>query len=392
MINNKNKTYFFVVISFVCIAFIVGFHILDGRNITLFDPIIEYIKQYHIKDVVNIVAILSGISAILVGVASIRISNLGAVKEYFQQGDNKEYTTARHNLYKKFDENVPIDPNDADASNTVSFFHFWGLMVKKKYLPFWVFKSASGHAVIRLYEGLREMIEIRRVDNPEYAEYFEWIYRKCCRALKHSEAAAFVPVEKKQNENSSFFSESELKAIGFLKYGKNVLVSRKASIYNPEQMILGDNIRIDDFCILSGNIKLGSYIHISAYTCLIGGTKGIVLQDFVTVSSRCAVYAVSDDFSGEQLNNSMIPTAYRRVIEGQVILEDYVSVGTGSTILPGVKLEEGTAVGAMSFVKHTLEGWKIYAGVPCRYVKDRNQNMKQLRAVLQNSGEYEESR
>ena len=145
MINKKNKTYFFVVMSFVCIVFIVGFHILDGRNITLFDPIIEYIKQYHIKDVVNIVAILSGISAILVGVASIRISNLGAVKEYFQQGDNKEYTTARHNLYKKFEEGVSIDPNDADASNTVSFFHFWGLMVKKKYLPFWVFKSASGH-------------------------------------------------------------------------------------------------------------------------------------------------------------------------------------------------------------------------------------------------------
>lgn len=332
----------------MCIVFIVGFHILDGRNITLFDPIIEYIKQYHIKDVVNIVAILSGISAILVGVASIRISNLGAVKEYFQQGDNKEYTTARHNLYKKFEEGVSIDPNDADASNTVSFFHFWGLMVKKKYLPFWVFKSASGHAVIRLYEGLREMIEIRRVDNPEYAEYFEWIYRKCCRALKHSEAAAFVPVEKKQNENSSFFSESELKAIGFLKYGKNVLVSRKASIYNPEQMVLGDNIRIDDFCILSGNIKLGSYIH--------------------------------------------IPAAYRRVIEGQVILEDYVSVGTGSTILPGVKLEEGVAVGAMSFVKHTLEGWKIYVGAPCRYVKDRNQNMKQLRAALQNSDADEESR
>ncbi len=53
---------------------------------------------------------------------------------------------------------------------------------------------------------------------------------------------------------------------------------------------------------------------------------------------------MSDDFSGEQLNNSMIPTAYRRVIEGQVILEDYVSVGTGSIILPGVKLEEGAAV------------------------------------------------
>lgn len=165
-----------------------------------------------------------------------------------------------------------------------------------------------------------------------------------------------------------------------------------------KQLFNTDSNLLSKICInrlifrTSNKTKLGSYIHISAYTCLIGGVKGIILQDFVTVSSRCAVYAVSDDFSGEQLNNSMIPTAYRSVIEGRVILEDYVSVGTGSTILPGVKLEEGAAVGAMSFVKHTLEGWKIYAGAPCRYVKDRNQNMKQLRAVLQNSGEYEESR
>ena len=191
---------------------------------------------------------------------------------------------------------------------------------------------------------------------------------------------------------SSDLLAQRLLLLNVLKPYNTSYISTQNIQHIPEQMILGDNIRIDDFCLLSGNIKLGSYIHISAYTCLIGGTKGIVLQDFVTVSSRCAVYAVSDDFSGEQLNNSMIPTAYRRVIEGQVILEDYVSVGTGSTILPGVKLEEGTAVGAMSFVKHTLEGWKIYAGAPCRYVKDRNQNMKQLRAVLQNSGEYEESR
>jgi acetyltransferase-like isoleucine patch superfamily enzyme len=386
LINKKNKTYFFVVISLVCIVFIVVFYILDGKNIELLDPIIEYIKQYHIKDVVNIVAILSGISAILVGIASIRISNLGAVKEYFQQGDNKEYTIARHNLYKKFEKKIPIDPNDADASNTVSFFHFWGLMVKKKYLPFWVFKSASGYAVIKLYEGLQEMITIRRADNPEYAEYFEWIYKKCrkvLKPLKSENSVPSVPIKKDQEDETSFLNENELKTIGFLKYGKNVLISRKASIYSPEQMVLGDNIRIDDFCILSGSIKLGSYIHISAYTCLIGGTKGIVLQDFVTVSSRCAVYAVSDDFSGEQLNNPMIPETYRSVIEGQVVLEDYVSVGTGSTVLPGVKLEEGAAVGAMSLVKYTLKGWKIYAGTPCKYVKDRNQNMKQLSIALQ---------
>lgn len=51
-------------------------------------------------------------------------------------------------------------------------------MVKKKYLPLGVFESASGYAVIRLYEGLQEMIEERRKDNEKYGEYFEWLYYK----------------------------------------------------------------------------------------------------------------------------------------------------------------------------------------------------------------------
>ena len=62
-----------------------------------------------------------------------------------------------------------------------------------------------------------------------------------------------------------FYSESELKNLGFKKIGSNVLISKKASLYGVSQMEIGDNVRIDDFCILSGNIMLGSNIHISAY-------------------------------------------------------------------------------------------------------------------------------
>ena len=50
---------------------------------------------------------------------------------------------------------------------------------------------------------------------------------------------------------NSFYSKEELKEIGFKKYGENVLISRKTSIYNPEKIIIGNNVRIDDFCILS---------------------------------------------------------------------------------------------------------------------------------------------
>lgn len=67
----------------------------------------------------------------------------------------------------------------------------------------------------------------------------------------------------------------------------------------------------------------------------------------------------------------MIPPAYRSVTEGRVILEDYVSVNRKYN-LPGVKLEEGAAVGAMSFVNIHLKDGR-FMRAPCRYVKDRNQ-------------------
>ncbi len=49
----------------------------------------------------------------------------------------------------------------------------------------------------------------------------------------------------------SFYSRDELKKIGLKKYGENVFLSKKASIYNPEKIEIGNNVRIDDFCILS---------------------------------------------------------------------------------------------------------------------------------------------
>ncbi len=46
---------------------------------------------------------------------------------------------------------------------------------------------------------------------------------------------------------NSFYSQEELKKIGFLSVGKNVLISKKASIYNPGVISVGNHVRIDDF-------------------------------------------------------------------------------------------------------------------------------------------------
>ena len=88
----------------------------------------------------------------------------------------------------------------------------------------------------------------------------------------------------------SFYTPEEVKKLGFRKVGSNVLISRKASIYGTEKMIIGDHVRIDDFCILSGHIEVGSYVHIAAYSALYGGEKGIFVSDFANISSRVSIY------------------------------------------------------------------------------------------------------
>ena len=69
----------------------------------------------------------------------------------------------------------------------------------------------------------------------------------------------------------------------FKAIGKDVLISRYARIYSMKDIEIGSNVRIDDFCLLSGRVKIGSHVHISAYASLCGGNAGIVLEDFVNI-------------------------------------------------------------------------------------------------------------
>jgi len=118
---------------------------------------------------------------------------------------------------------------------------------------------------------------------------------------------------------SNFLSENELKSIGIKRYGSNVLISRDAKFYSPHFIEVGDNVRIDDFCILSGNIKIKDYVHISAYASIFAGNEGVEIESYVSISSRCAIYAISDDYSGMFLANPMVPLKCRKVIEKKFI-------------------------------------------------------------------------
>lgn len=164
-----------------------------------------------------------------------------------------------------------------------------------------------------------------------------------------------------------------------MKIGKNVVISMKASIYNPDNIEIGDNVRIDDFCILSGGsgLIIGNNVHIACYSALFAGA-GIIMEDFSGLSARVTLYSESDDYSGETLTNPTIPMKYKKINRGQIILRKHCIIGVNSTVLPGVIIGEGTSVGAYSLVKSNCEPWSIYAGIPAKRIKGRKKNMLEL--------------
>ena len=172
-------------------------------------------------------------------------------------------------------------------------------------------------------------------------------------------------------QENSFYTEEELKELGLKEIGINVLISRKCSLYGIERIRIGNHVRIDDFVIISGNVEIGNYVHISAGTYLYGGNKGIYINDYCTISGRCGVYAVSDNYLGDAMANPMISDEYRKVQEEQVVMEKHVLLGAGSIVLPGVHLGEGSSFGALSMINKSTNPWTVYKGIPAKVWKER---------------------
>ncbi len=176
----------------------------------------------------------------------------------------------------------------------------------------------------------------------------------------------------------AYLSQEELEAMGFAQLGQNVRISDKASIYEAEKMEIGDNSRVDDFCVVSGRIVMGRNVHIAPLCLVAGGNPGIVFEDFVGLAYHAQVFSQSDDYSGATMINPTIPSDYKAEVGIPVYLGRHSIVGAGAVITPGVVLGEGTAVGALSLVLKSTEPWSIYAGTPARRVKARSRDLLAL--------------
>ncbi|WP_347908159.1 acyltransferase [Pseudomonas grandcourensis] len=180
----------------------------------------------------------------------------------------------------------------------------------------------------------------------------------------------------------AYLSAIQLSELGFRTLGKEVKISDKAAIYNPELIDLGDYTRIDDFCVVSGRVVFGKYNHITPMCLVAGGVPGIEFSDFCTLAYGVKIFSQSDDYSGATLTNSLVPKRYKNEIFEKVKLERHVIVGAGAIVMPGVTIKEGCSIGAMALVTKSTDPWGIYVGVPAERVKERKRDLLALEQMF----------
>lgn len=200
----------------------------------------------------------------------------------------------------------------------------------------------------------------------------------------HTHTARFIPNTLPNPFNQGYFESEELRKFGFKSVGENVKIAKNTTIIGLNNISLGNNIRIDGNVVIaaySGSLTLGNYIHIGG-GCHLSCAGGITLKDFSGLSQGVRIYSGTDDYTGKSLTNPTVPHKYLKVKIAPVLLGKHVIVGSGSVILPGLTIGDGSSVGALSLVTKSLDEWGVYFGAPVKKLKARSKDMLKLEDEL----------
>lgn len=150
------------------------------------------------------------------------------------------------------------------------------------------------------------------------------------------------------------------------KIGKNAIIRAWTIIY--DDVVIGDNFVTGHFVLIREHTKIGDNVMIGTLSVIDGECK---VGDNTRIQT--GVYIPRNTFIGKNvfigpnavLLNDKYPLRRRDEIEliGPII-EDNVTIGGNSTILPGIRIGEGSFVAAGSVVTKDVPPWSLAIGVP----------------------------
>jgi acetyltransferase-like isoleucine patch superfamily enzyme len=169
--------------------------------------------------------------------------------------------------------------------------------------------------------------------------------------------------------------------------GRNVVFGQNVVLRHPGKIRIGDNVVIDDHCLLdakgdgNGGITIGTGVFIGRNSILSCKNGDIAIGDRANIGFNCEVFSASTVTVGADV----LMAAYCYVIGGDheyadvskpvteqgrrskgVAVGDGVWLGAGAKILDGVRIGGHAIIGAGAVVRIDVPEYAVAAGRPAR--------------------------
>lgn len=169
--------------------------------------------------------------------------------------------------------------------------------------------------------------------------------------------------------------------------GRNVVFGQHVVLRHPHRIQIGDNVVIDDHCLLDAKgetnqgIRIGSGVFIGRNTILSSKNGDIDVADGANLGFNCEVFSASHVSIGpnallaaftylvggdHEFGDASKPVIEQRRQSKGIHVGAGAWIGAGATILDGVRLGDRAIVGAGAVVRQDVPAGATAVGVPAR--------------------------
>lgn len=149
-----------------------------------------------------------------------------------------------------------------------------------------------------------------------------------------------------------------------VKIGRDSSIHWLARFNNPSGIQIGHNTIIGNDAFLDGRYKRSGAGYIRDF--FSSARRPLVIGNNVSIAGEVRIYTMQHD----------IDDPFFKEVEGEVVIEDFVVIGTRVTILPGVHIGNGAVVASGAVVTHDVEPFSLVGGVPAKHIRYRPRGLR----------------
>jgi len=177
------------------------------------------------------------------------------------------------------------------------------------------------------------------------------------------------------------------------KVGSGVIFGRNIVLRHPEKIYLGNNVVIEDNCVLDAKgesnrgIFIGDNVMIGRNSILsckngdlsIGDNTIITLNSYIQSGKRVDIgknvgigaYCFIIGGGDHEMNRTDIPILAQGQIIKSITIEDNAMIGTGAKIKHGVTIGRDAFIGAGAVVTKSIPEFSVAVGIPAKVIRKR---------------------